>query len=369
MGVQAAQIARPVFDSSRRFKIEAPASARPLATTPVPAFVFNDAIRKCNVNPSQLAGYLENALHPSRSTIWETLQALLPSFAVQSLKGLQILFDSFDGLTQEFRSFYLPHQAQIQPTLVIDCSSATIHNAAGFLGHEFVHHFNAKRNLAPWIDEMIAQLAEIRIHQSYPEHRYFLLSQQATTPSFFAREKTFQSSEQYAVNSLFGFYIASNYGGANMIAAIPSGSRTLTDFTDALLTYRLKHPELKFVTQNLRPRDLIRQFALAMNINQETRESETLYKVPGWKGFPLETIAIEGGLHVIEPGGFLRVHKKWADRLSQLPDSLLEIYHIRKSFQGFEVTKLGDASPKIWEEDYLLLINTSSRFDAKIRLQ
>lgn len=365
---QVVQIERPVFDSHRHFHMEGQQAAEKIySEQDMTVYLFKNAQEKCPMSKSDLSKKLRDSLSDPNSRMNETLSYFFPNFSMNQFNGLRVLFDTFGSLNTLFRGFYIKPSSQTAGMISIDCSPGTLTQLPSVLGHELAHHINAKKNLSPWIDEMVAQIIEIRIRNTFPAVAYFSLATKADLPSFFAREKTFQNSAQYSVNSLFGFWFAQNFGGWEVLSAIPPNTKSLLAFADSARLFPGQSEAQKAL---LNPRALIRQFAFAMNLNQSLEHEPTLYQVPGWQGFSYASEVQQPGRYSLEPGGSLRVSKRWLNDFTNIPSqSLLEAYRVSRISSAVYLNAVTTEIPENdFTEDYVLLINTSTSLDATIEL-
>jgi hypothetical protein len=368
--VQAATLLRPAFDTQRVFRIGAAQDASSLGVSGVDAYLFEKAALKCGRSKSDLSAQLQDLIERSNSPVISSLQDLFPKFAIRDLKGMQILFDSFGSLISAFRSFYIPAQQNLKATISLDCSRESRYLVPSLLGHELVHHLNQGRNISPWIDEMLAQIIEVRINGEFPLNRYDVLARATQVPSFFARDKTFKSTQEYAINALFGSYISQNFGGVEFLGSLPAGTRSLSDFTRALKKFTTGRGEYNWIRDYLDPQSLIRHFVLALNVNLSGVNGSSIFQVPGWNGFPRETVVTSPGIFALEPGGFLRVSSKWSEKLQSLANAApLEVYRVLKSSVQFKIQNLPEPVNEEWEENTLVVINTSETEYFEIQLK
>lgn len=368
--VQAATLLRPAFDSKRVFRIEAAQDAMSLGVSGVDAYVFEKAALKCGRSSAELSNQLQDLIERSDSPVISSLQDLFPKFSGRDLKGMQILFDSFGSLVSAFRSFYIPAQQNLKATISLDCARESRYLVPSLLGHELVHHLNQGRNISPWIDEMLAQIIEVRINGEFPLNRYDVLARAPQAPSFFARDKTFKSTQEYAINALFGSYISQNFGGVEFLGSLPAGTRTLSDFTRALKKFTTGRGEYNWIRDYLNPQALIRHFVLALNVNMSGLNGSSIFQVPGWNGFSSETVVKSPGSFAIEPGGFLRVSAKWSEKLKALSNAApLEVYRVLKTGVQFKIQNLPEAVTEEWAENTLVVINTSETEYFEIQLK
>lgn len=366
---QVIHIERPVFDSDRRFRLESPQAAEKIFSEQgMSVYLFENAREKCPTSKSDLSRKLTESLSDPKSRLNETLSYLFPNFSRREYNGLRILFDTFGSLNTLFRGFYIRPSSHATGMISIDCAPGTLTQLPSVLGHELAHHINGKKNLSPWIDEMVAQIIEIRIRNAFPTVAYFSLATKADLPSFFAREKTFQSSAQYSVNSLFGFWFAQNFGGWEVLSIIPPNTKSLLAFSDSARLFPRQSEEQKAL---LNPRALIRHFAFAMNLNQSMENEPTLYQIPGWQGFTYGSEVQKPGRYSLEPGGSLRISKRWLKDFASIPSqSLLEAYRVSRMSSAVFLNSVTATLPEHeLTEDYVLLINTSTSLDATIELR
>ncbi len=368
--LQAATLPRPAFDSQRVFRLEAAQSATTLDVKGVDAFIFEKVVLKCERSHAELSRELQDLVDRPNSSVILSLQDLFPKFTFRNLKGLQIFFDSFGSLTSAFRSFYIPAQQNIKATISLDCARESRYLVPSLLGHELVHHINQSRNISPWIDEMLAQIIEVRINGEFPLNRYDVLAQAKQVPSFFARDKTFKSTQEYAINALFGAYISQNFGGVEFLGSLPKGTRTLSDFTGALKSFTAGRAEYDWIRDYLDPQSLVRHFVLALNVNLSGLNGSSIFQVPGWNGFSSESLVKSPGTFTLEPGGFLRVSSKWSGKLKSLSNMVpLETYRVLKSGVQFKIQNLPEAVSEGWDENTLIMINTSETEYFEIQLK
>jgi hypothetical protein len=366
---QAELIARPGFTADRRFQFGAEASAIDISTENYKAYAFRDALGKCRTTADDLKDLTKSQLDSPGSLVLQAIASLFPKFDRKEIKTVDFIFDSFGPLANIFRSFYIPQQKRNSAVIALDCSFDTQVNAPALMGHELVHHINSHRNVAPWVDEMLAQYIEIQVSGLYPSARYQTLTHEVNVPSFFAREKTFKSSQEYAVNSLFGFYVAQNFGGTRTLQSFTQNVRTLADFAKNLQQTTRQSREFDWLARYQDPKALIRHFSLALNINLPSQNS-TLFQVPGWQGFDKSNLITVPGTFVIEPGGSLRLDTRWAKLLDTIPEnSALEAYRVLKTKSQFHIQMANDPIQGSWDENFLVLINTSTADYLEVQLK
>jgi len=350
--------------------VSGPEQATPLSIKATKAYVFDKALAVCDREQIELENELHDLLDRSDSPVLSALETLFPRFKVQSLNSVQVLFDSFGKLAEAFASFYIPAQAKIQPTISLDCSRATKFSIPALLGHELAHHLNSQRELSPWIDEMLAQMTEVRIRNSFSTERYEDLQNSYQVPSFFARDKAFKSTHEYGINALFGAYLLENFGGPAVLAALPKGTKTVTDLSRAVLKFSQTKKSLDWIRQYITPRSMIRHFNLALNINLPSINGGKIFTVPGWNGFHPNAVIKKTGSYILEPGGSLRLDPMWAPDFVNLPkSSSLEIYRVLTGGNQYQILNLGESSDGYWEQNFLVLINTSETDYVEITLK
>jgi hypothetical protein len=263
-------------------------------------------------------------------------------------------------MVSAFRSFYLPPQQNLPAMISLDCSQSSRLSWPALLSHETVHHLNHDRHLAPWIDEMLAQVVEVRAAAAYPTPRFESLRTRVLVPSFFARDKVFTSSPQYAVNMLFGLYISQNFGGARLFPSLTQNVQTLSDLAKLVRTSTEGQNQFDWIRNYVTPRGLIRHFNLALNINLPTLNQGSIYQVPGWYGFEVSTEVQKPGRYYIEPGGSLRISKKWAEDFSDHDkNSSWDVYRILKNGMTFKIQDSNEPVSGDWDQNYLMIINGS----------
>ncbi len=372
---QAADIPRPGFHSGSnqgpQFFLYEPQDAQPLPRSKIETFIFTQAMQPCFETASNM-DWLLAQITSSESGFTSAVRSLYPDFKISQLKDLRLLIDSFGSGTNHFRSFYLRPQPDISATISLDCSLISRLSWPALLSHETIHHLNHDRHLAPWVDEMLAQVTEIRAATAYPTARFETLRAQNVVPSFFARDKVFSSSQQYAVNMLFGLYLSQNFGSSDVFQLLTKDIQSLSDLARQVSAYTLGKHQFDWIRPFLTPRGLIRHFTLALNINLPTLNGGNIFRVPGWQNFKSDSEVQIPGAYYVEPGGSLRVSKKWAPLFANHDkNASWDIYRILKADDtsgAFKIQSPDEAITGKWSQNYLVLINGSETEYLKVEL-
>lgn len=254
-------------------------------------------------------------------------------------------------------------------TISLDCSLISRLSWPALLSHETVHHLNHDRHLAPWVDEMLAQVTEMRASAAYPTLRFETLRRQGVVPSFFARDKVFSDSQQYAVNMLFGLYLSQNFGSSDVFQFLTEDIQSLSDLARKVSAYTTGKNEFDWIRPYLTARGLIRHFTLALNINLPTLNGGNIFQVPGWQNFTSDSEIQTPGTYYVEPGGSLRVSKKWAPLFANHDKNVSwDVYRILKQDRAFKIQNPDEPITGKWAQNYLVLINGSETEYLKIDL-
>lgn len=359
---QGVVLPRPAFSLSQGFFLKSSARGIPVLESPH-AFIFQDALDKCNTSRDQIRFELARLLNWNESSAIKALQSYKPSLSSTDFHNLRFLVDYLEE-SSTHRGFYIATQGDQPAMISLDCQRASQLSWPSIWAHEMAHHLNFEKNLAPWVDEMIAQILEVRAGHIYPSERIDRLRTLQNTPSFFASPTGFHDSQEYAINLLFGLYISSHFGGLELISSLDDRIKTPSNLAEHMKKFLHDKPQWDWIRESLTGANLIRYFALAMTIHQPLQNRSSFYQVPGWKGFEKWSEPDQKSFtsNIISPGGFLRLSSKWATAVVQLvstyPD--LTAYRILKNPQEFKIqTPLTTEVQAYWEEDFLLLINTS----------
>lgn len=366
--LQAAEFPRPGFNQTPAFFLGASQEVQPLPLSKIEAYAFTEALQSCHENTSRIDSYLAQNTSPESALI-SALRSLYPKFEFSQLRGLRLLIDSFGTGSASFRSFYLQPQPNMPATISLDCSLTSRLSWPALLSHEIIHHLNHDRHLAPWVDEMLAQVIEMRVAATYLPLRFETLQRQPIVPSFFARDKVFTGSQQYAVNMLFGLYLSQNFGGSKVFQVLTKDIQNLSDLTRQLTAFTQGKKEFDLIRPYISPRGLIRHFNLALNINLPTSNGGSIFQVPGWKKFEDNSEIQTAGTYYLEPGGSLCVSEKWASMFANHdPNASWDIYRILKKDSIFKIQNPDEPVTGEWPQNYLVLINGSETEYLKINL-
>lgn len=306
---------------------------------------------------------LQSLLSPESVSL-RILKNFFPDFSTRDLSGLNIRVENF-GEDKLYRAFFTPGSNSQSGTIRLDCSLGSVLSWPSLLAHELAHFHGEDRNLSSWMQELLAQVIEVNASPYYNFERFNTLRDKNRILSFFSEEKPFQNHETYAVNMMFGLYISQNFNGSPVYKSLNRDIQTLEDFTKKLRQFTVGNSQFDWIRESLTPEHLIRHFALAMNINQTTRNGGTIYKIPGWRGFLPETLISKSGSYPVEPGGHLRLHSKYWDKFqaalaSQGGTGDLSIYHIHKTNDQFRVQEIHSPIPDLnATESFMIIVNTS----------
>ncbi|HWU44727.1 MAG TPA: hypothetical protein VN132_14845 [Bdellovibrio sp.] len=299
---------------------------------------------------------LNQLLNWNESIAMSTLRNFYPGLSQKDLAQVQISIEDF-GPQKKYRGFYSHDSDKNRGVIRLDCERGSIMYWPALFAHEVAHHLNENKNLSSWMDEMLAQLVEAQASPFFSYPRFDFIKSSAIVPSFFSPEKPFSSSAMYAANMLFGFYISENFRGYRLFQTLTHDVNTLNDFAQRLRDYTVDQSQFDWIRDHLSAEDLIRFFALALNINLPTRNGGTLYVVPGWSGFAKGALISQKGNYFIEPGGSLRLSSDLAQQISESQN--LTVYRILKNQKDFKIQKVADPVDGDWAENYVLLVNTS----------
>jgi hypothetical protein len=358
-----------------------------------PLATYSTALEQCQVNESDLNYELSRLFNFNESPMMSYLSQLYPEITDNLLKKispLQILVDSISSYTwsagnkdkpqlyphKTLRGIYLSKKENkiSYDQIVLDCDLVSRQSWPSLFSHEMAHHMNRNRNLASWMDELLAQHLEVKSANQFPVARLKTLENSAVVPSFFSSQKLFQSSEVYAVNLLFGLYLNENFGGSKLIATLTNNIQNLTDLSQRMLEFIEGQIQFDYVKKAISSKGLIRHFVLAVNVNAFDSKNTSIFKISKWNGFKPSALLTEKQSFSLEPGGFARVHKDLISnsRFVSWASKDVEIYRIQKQGPFFKIitAKQFSASQdeKVWEEDYFLLINVNETQAMKIDL-
>lgn len=309
-----------------------------------------------SMTPKEMKSFLRSLLNWKGSRTISVLKSFYPDLKQSELLRLQIVVKDF-GLDKTYRGFYAHKNVKNEAVIYLDCSRGSIMSWESLLAHEIAHHLNSKRNLAPWMDEMLAQLVEVNANPLYPFPRIQVLKDLFVVPGFFPTERPFQATESYAMNLLFAMYISENFRGFRAFQSLNQDIFSMDDFSRKLKEYASHETQFDWIRDAISPKSLIRHFGLAMNINLPTRNGGTVFKVPGWSGFEKESLLAKKGTYYVQPGGFVRISSIFGSSL--MATSGVEVYRILKDGQQFLIQPVDQKVVGQWSENFLVLINTS----------
>jgi len=361
-----ATISRPVLLSDRSFSVQQNVPAINLSNLPINTFVYAKAQEYCSLDLNTVQAKLSNLLNSSESVMISSIRTVLPNFKISDLNDLTILIDSFGKATSAFRSFYIHPKVNSPAAISLDCAPASRASWSGLLGHEIIHHLNHNRNLSSWMDEMLSQVVEVRASMAFPYPRVQTLQNISNIPGFFAADQTFKSSEQYATNLLYGMYLSQNFGGSEVFQFLNRNVVSLADLAGGLLRFTEGKSQYDYIRNHINGKGLIRNFALALNINQPILNGGSVYQVPGWTGFSSSSVIKKSDQYNVAAGGFLRLDGSM--QLKTAENSSLEIYRILKTPTAFKIQNPSEPIDGNWSENILLLINTSETESLNIQI-
>jgi hypothetical protein len=358
-------VKHPRFTAKRVFYYDHESSAIPLDLSfQGEAYVFEEAVSSCGLDLHDAQLRLAQILNFDESRAVSSLRKIYPDLDGSRFSNLRILVDNFGDSARIFRSYFLSSQKGEPATIVLDCQTVSRDLWAADLSHELVHYLNQGRGLSHWMDEMLAQLVEVENSGRFP----FIRVQQLTgpvVPGFFTdiNEVTFQSSQQYAVNLLFGLYLKKLFGD-EVLSVLNSSVENLDQLSEKLAAFVDGKARFNWLRPLITPTGLIRHFQLALSINAPVLNGGPVFQVPQWAGFSsgAHLASRHDGL-VIPPGGSLRLSSSELPSLHGLPADV-DAYRILKSGVLFKIIDLKRSSESVsgvWTEDFLLLVNTSSQ--------
>jgi hypothetical protein len=260
----------------------------------------------------ELGGAIARALHRFGPSPQENLAA----------KNIKVLIGELPR-RDLFQSMYVPAEHHGEESLIyIDCSQASMAYWPATLAHEFTHALLHDNNIPSWLEEGLAQSAELRAGGQNPRDALRKLSVFQGALQAFSTERPFSNQNSYPLALLLTSYLESNFG-SNFFVGLSN-----VDPGDSMAAVVAQLRDLPSVqshssraAQNILTRNgLIRYFAVALTLNSTTY---SYYQVPGWPGFQSPPRAAHAGT-VIKPGAFLRLP---SIGLSQLPEQL-ERYRI-----------------------------------------
>lgn len=349
-----------------------------------PIATYATALEQCQTSTSDLNYEFSRLFHFTESPMMSHLSQLYPEITDNLLKKippLQILVDSISSYvwsgdkkdkpqlhTQKtLRGIYLSKKENkiSHDQIVLDCEFDSRKSWPSIFSHEMAHHMNQNKNLASWMDELLAQYLEIRSANQFPMARLKVLENQAVVPSFFSAQKLFQSSEVYAVNLLFSMYLTENFGGSKLMATLTKDIQNLTDLSQKTLAFVDDQVQFDYVKKAISPKGHIRHFAMALNINAFDAKNTSIYKISKWNGFATSALINKKQNFNLEPGGFARINKNLISdsQFQNWQSKDIEIYRLQKQGPFFKIISakqsLLSQTERTWDEDFYLLINVS----------
>jgi len=356
-------ISRPIFTEDRIFVFQADQPAR-LVSAPVETFVMEDSIEACVLEMRKVEYDLARFFHFSESLTMSYLSQIYGKLNSSSFRDLRLIIDFFGTSARIFRGFFISSaQNKNNLSLIsVDCSWKSRLSWSGLMGHELSHYFNQHRNLAPWVDEMIAQTVEVQDGYAFYE-RFSELRKKDLLPGFLSQSLIFHSSLDYSMNLFFGLWLKKNFGGWEILKALSSDTRDLSDVSRKLLSYTRDKEEFRWLSDAMTPRGLIRHFALAMNVNMPLLNGQSIFQVPMWNGFG--PIAPVSGRRVLAPAGFLRVSGEM--KLRTLPTDV-EAHRVLKRAHEFRIQKVDEVVTGNWTENFLVVVNLSETEHALVEV-
>ncbi len=354
---QAKEIPRPAFTVQREFiNLPAQPAQRLKIQTPAEIYVFDEAAQACGFNLQEAQYSLSRILNWNESTVVSTLKKFFGNVPESELNGLRLIVDNFGPAANQYPSFYLKSEGEMPATISIDCSNDNRKLWPVLLAHELTHHLNRNQKLSVWMDEMLAQLIEVQSALTFPAPRIQTLVNSPITPSFFTLDPVFYSSQQYAVNLLFGLYIRQLLG-FSVFKDLQSSIQTLDDLSSRLQTFAKPRREFDWLSGYLTPKNMIRHFHLALSLNAPVLNGGSIFMVPQWPGFQKGTELSKGHIR-LQPGSSVRLSSALASKLPQFPPDI-EAYRVLKTGMNFKILDLSETPSKKWDMDHIVLINLS----------
>ncbi len=87
------------------------------------------------------------------------------------------------------------------------------------------------------------------------------------------------------MNFFFWVWLTQHFGGGRLIQALTNRISDLEDLSLRLQNVSTERHEVDWLRQHMGPKDLIRHFALAKNVNLPDRYGRGGFRVDGWPGF------------------------------------------------------------------------------------
>ena len=113
--------------------------------------------------------------------LYLAIASIFPSFKVDQLHSLTIQVQNSNR--KDYRGFF------DGTTIYLDSARCSRLSWAELLAHEITHLTNKSFNLAPWVDEMLAQLIEVKPQMFGFPARAQLVARMATLPIFMSNTK------------------------------------------------------------------------------------------------------------------------------------------------------------------------------------
>jgi hypothetical protein len=290
-------IDRPIFTPERSFVIEAPQSAQELADSAMPLrmFVFNQALKSCALNTSELEAMFTKFLS-DESLLWTSLDKIFQnSLGKAKFKHITILIDdfsSFAGNHPEYASYFIHDNSG--PIIGLDCSSSVAESYwLPSLAHEFTHALLDGDGVESWWEEGIAQLMENDIGGEQPNLSLKHLERAKTLPLLRDIERPLPRHENYAISYLFVNYIRHMFNdwltlSAMTLPSTQSECESQTDFVSKIACRGLKNLTLSMdktdilASSQMTPKLILDHFWIALTLNDLTNAE---LQINEWKGF------------------------------------------------------------------------------------
>ena len=239
---------------------------------PVQVRVFNYVSRffKNSALEKKLAQYFEQGL------LAQTLQEIDPDWSRTLLQeNVAVLLDDLAFMGDKHRMFYWSFTEEKRTLIWIDFRIALglADDLEPALTHELAHILLLHKNVPSWLNEAIAQLAEMEAGGRVPlQLANSALASAKELPNLFEHNKYF-SKELYGLTYLFGRYIHQNYNGWDAIRHI------LSDPSQD------KKRDIVFIATKLGVHmdALLDDFFHALQLGTGKR-------LPGWNGFVIQPI-------------------------------------------------------------------------------
>lgn len=344
-------LAKAYFDEQRNFYVSAPTNGQWLSHNDLRIFAYADALKTCKMSRASLEDAVHSFLQNSVG-FWSQLESIFPDIEkLARAKDIFIAIDDFGIKRNMFRSYHLKDSPRLgQSLIVIDCLEFQNKAWQALLGHELIHAVLADANIPVWIEEILAQTAELSLSGQWPTDKIEQLRSLSFLPSPISTHRPFLDNSTYAMNFLFGQYLIKKLGGFSVLRALnpfilEPGCAVRLNLEDVICRIKLFNRQLQIGPQDLSWLDshsLLQNFTAAMLINRQEIATKGFYSVPGWSGFsaPSKNFGIQDiSTKGIEKGSFIRAPKLQAEVLKQQFLSKAYIFRVIQGSSFYNITE------------------------------